>query len=101
MPLPYDVLLTLETRYPILYCVLVLPLTVLRFMEFHEEKVYGQTHKRLVVTFIFDNLFVLSGVFNALLYRFTRSGIFKPEVQLETGPRPPPIPKDPSNTALA
>jgi hypothetical protein len=83
-------LLMLQTRYPILYCVLVLPLTVVRFMGFHEQHVTGRTHRQPVATFIVINLFTLSGVFNALLYRLTRASFF--QSQLETGPpSPPPI----------
>jgi hypothetical protein len=87
----------LQTRYPILYCVLVLPLTVVRFMGFHEESVTGRSHSRPVANFIFDNLFVLSGVFNALLYRLTRADFFRAEPK--TGPPPPPpIRNGPSRT---
>jgi hypothetical protein len=82
--------LTLRTRYPILYCGLVLPLTVVRFIGFREQKVSGQTHERTVATFIFGNLFVLSGVFNALLYRLTRADFFQAQRDDDT-PRGPPV----------
>jgi hypothetical protein len=98
-PVLYDDFLTLKTRYPILYCVLVLPLTVLRLLGFHEHSVTGQSRKRRVVMFIFHTLFVLSGVFNALLYRLTRANFFQGQPRTEP-PLPPPIRKDPSRTEL-
>jgi hypothetical protein len=100
MPLAlYDALLTLQTRYPILYCVLVLPVTILRLLGFHEKKVSGKTHKLTVVMFIFHTLFVLSGVFNALLYRLTRANFFQGQPRAGP-PLPPPIRKDLSRTEL-
>ena len=86
----YGILCTLETRYPILYGILVLPVTVVRFISFHEEKVTGESHQQPVATFLVGIIFVLSGVFNALLYRFTRARLFRgdpPEIPL--GPVPP------------
>jgi len=68
--------------YPILYFILVLPLSVVRFINFHRP-----SHRRPIETFIVANIFTLSGVFNALLYRLTRASIF-----MDSEPPPPTAP---------
>ena len=87
-------ILMLQTRYPILYCILVLPLTVVRFIHFRDPN-----RKVPIETFIFHTLFALSGVLNALLYCLTWANFF--QGQQGTGlPPPPPICKDPPHTEL-
>jgi hypothetical protein len=77
-----------ETRYPILYFVLVFPLTIVRFIGFHQEAAHGNSHIPATPTFFFVVLIALSGVWNALLYRLTRGSIF----QGSSGGWPPPPP---------
>ena len=81
--------MNLSTRYPILYFITVFPLTVVRFMGFHEQRVTGKSHTKPVATFITVTIFALSGVFNALLYRLTRASIFQGSPENE--PNAPPI----------
>lgn len=67
--------------YPTLYCVVILPLSVVRFIGFKEEAATGQSHSRPVATFLVAILFSLSGLLNALLYPLTRARFFKSEQQ--------------------
>jgi hypothetical protein len=67
-----EVLLTLEFRYPILYCLLVLPLSVVRWKAF-----YGDSPKP-AATLTVVAVFGLSGVLNAMLYSLTRARLFQP-----------------------
>jgi len=79
--------------YPILYFIVVLPLSVVRFINFHRPN-----RRRPIETFIVINIYTLSGVFNALLYRLTRADFFIGPPR--TKPQPPPIRKDRSRTEL-
>jgi len=67
----------------------VLPLTIVRFMGFHQQKVTGRVHTRPVATFFVVTIFSLSGVMNAILYRLTRANIFQGGDRSK--PNPPPI----------
>jgi hypothetical protein len=69
---------------------LVLPLSIVRFISFHEEDISGEAKQRPVATFVVAIIFGLSGVFNALLYRLTRKPLTDPP---KTPPTldPPPI----------
>src|ERR1700735_4014890 len=57
--------------YPLVYSVLVLPLSIVRWIGFSQEKQIPS-----VATFIVINIYALSGAFNALLLLWTRSGLF-------------------------
>jgi hypothetical protein len=74
-----SILSTVKTRYPILYCMLVLPLSVVRWITF------TTTATQLVATLVVEVVFSLSGILNALLYALTRSRIIRPDV------KPPPL----------
>jgi hypothetical protein len=61
----------------------VFPLTVVRFVGFHQEAVFGKSHIPAAPTFFFVVLIALSGVWNALLYRLTRGSIFQGSSRVE------------------
>jgi FtsH-binding integral membrane protein len=77
------------SRYPILYCVLVLPLSIVCFISFHEEDISGEAKQRPVATFVVAIIFGLSGVFNALLYHLTRKPLTDPPPTPPTLDPPP------------
>jgi hypothetical protein len=64
--------LILGLRYPILYCMLVLPLSIVRWMDF------GGAPTKAAATLTVIAVFGLSGVLNAMLYAFTRTRFFQP-----------------------
>jgi len=59
--------------YPIIYCILVLPLSVVRWMHFVDTSFTNAAATLAVVS-----VFGLSGVLNAMLYAFTRTRFFQP-----------------------
>jgi len=63
--------------YPALYCVLIMPLSIVRWITFKKEAETGETPRWPVASFIVITIFAAAGVFNALLYRFTRSNFFQ------------------------
>jgi hypothetical protein len=69
--------LTQETRYPIVYCILILPLSIVRWYHFSvgekSDNRWPGAIPQLIVIFIFS----LSGVVNALLYLWTRKRLFQ------------------------
>jgi len=69
--------------YPVIYCIVILPLTVVRWNSFRTKK------SNPYATFSVVVLFTLSGVFNALLYILTRTRMFQPRKKRQ--PRAPPI----------
>ena len=64
-------------RYPIVYCVTVLPLSVVRWIGFVQEK-HGRSSVPSAATFSVCALFGLSGLFNVVLLMTTKpeSGLF-------------------------
>jgi hypothetical protein len=80
-------LLNLEIRYPILNCVLILPLSIVRFLGFGNEIKTGDGLDNAAATLTVVSIFGLSGVCNALLYLFTRKRLF--EHDQREAPRPP------------
>ena len=68
---------------------LVLPLSIVRFIGFHEEDISGEAKQRPVATFVVVIIFALSGVFNALLYHLTRKPML--ESKEIPGPLAPPV----------
>jgi len=56
--------------YPILYCVLIIPATVVRWTP--------RLIKKPVAVFVASTFFSLSGFFNAFLYLYTRAIFFRP-----------------------
>jgi len=65
--------------YPTMYFVLILPLSIVRWIGFGQETTDGESHITPLVTFIFAIPLSLSGVFNAILYLLTRTWLFWPE----------------------
>ena len=66
--------LTQEARYPIVYCILILPLSIVRWINFTAKSASAVPRvPQLIVIFIFS----LSGVVNALLYLWTRKRLFQ------------------------
>jgi len=63
--------------YPIVYCLVILPCSIIRWISFRQETIDGASHIPPVVTFIFGILFSLSGVLNAVMYPLTRPRIFE------------------------
>jgi len=80
-----DRVLWFTILYPLLYCILILPLSIVRWMTFGEEAKTGRSPRWPIPTFIAIVIFSLSGVMNALLYLLTRSRFFKSD----EGPEPP------------
>ena len=66
----------MQARYPIIYCLVILPLSIVRWISFKQEGATGEIHIPPVATFIFSIPLSLSGVLNALLYPLTRAGFF-------------------------
>ena len=75
--------LTFEIRYPIVYCVLILPLTIVRWRSFAKKSLPGHSTRTPVQTFAVVVLFTLGGVFNAALYLLTRTSFFQPDRRKE------------------
>jgi hypothetical protein len=69
--------LNLGCRYPILYCVLILPLTIVRFVGFREELKTSETHRRPAPALTVMIIYSLGGVFDAALYLLTRDNVFQ------------------------
>jgi len=63
--------------YPIVYCLVILPCSIIRWIGFRQEAISGESHISPVVTFVFAVLFTLSGVFNSVIYPLTRPRIFE------------------------
>ena len=65
-------------RYPIVYCVTVLPLSAARWNGFSEQAKYGRVLAPSAATFFACALFGLSGFFNVVLLLTTKpeSGLF-------------------------
>jgi hypothetical protein len=63
----------IRSRYPIVFCVIILPFSVVRWMTFQQE---GKGHTKASIpdaaTFTSVFLFALSGTLNAILYLLTR-----------------------------
>jgi hypothetical protein len=70
-------LLDLESRYPILYCILIVPLLIVRWMAFKKELETGQSPHWPIPTLVIQTIFSLSGVFDAALYLLTRRRFFR------------------------
>ena len=78
------------TRYPITYWIQILPLSVVRQIEFQQLAKYGEIRTKPGWTFLVITLLGLTGVIDATLYRWTRSSIFVPRQQAE--PEAPDLP---------
>jgi hypothetical protein len=76
-------LLDLESRYPILYCMLITPLFVVRWVAFQYELKTGKSRHWPVPTLVVMIIFSLSGVLDAALYLLTRRRFFQPNKRRE------------------
>jgi len=61
--------------YPIVYCISILPLSVVRWMSFDEEAKYGTSNMPPAWTFAVMTVFSLSGVFNVILVLITKPNL--------------------------
>jgi hypothetical protein len=89
-PIYFRSLIVPGTRYPIAYWIQVLPLSIVRQIEFKQLATYGEIRTNAGWTFLVGTLLGLTGVIDAILYRFTRSSIFAPRQQVE--PEAPDLP---------
>ncbi len=78
------------SRYPFVYAICVLPLSIVRFMTFVQEHNGGTDNLPTAATLIVGSIFQLSGLFNVLLLLTTR-----PDVGLFGKRPPPPMPIGP------
>ena len=51
---------------------MIMPLSIVRWISFHQEAAHGHSHVRAVATFTVAVIFSLSGVWNTILYTLTR-----------------------------
>ena len=82
--------MTSSSRYPIVYCVIAVPLTIVRWMGFAEEIKYGVNPTPAEFNLAVLAIFGLSGFLNAILLLTTRpqSGLFG-KLMFTTEARPP------------
>jgi hypothetical protein len=62
----------ISTRYPLVYCISVIPLSVVRFIGFVQERNNGVEHVPSTATFAVAAIFSLSGACNVVLLLTTR-----------------------------
>ena len=75
--------LIVRIRYPVVYCVLILPLSVVRWIAFRQVATAGESHISAVAIFIVSILFSLSGVLNTVMFLLTRARFFLPRKRAE------------------
>ena len=63
------------SRYPIIYSIIVIPATVVRFIEFGQEKEHKVQEVPAGWVFFAQSLFRLGGILNVLLFLMTRRGL--------------------------
>lgn len=73
--------LTVQNRYPSVYCLVVLPWSIVRWIGFKQEDTLGKIQTPSEAIFVFAILFTLSGVLNAAVYFLTRISLLWPESQ--------------------
>jgi len=79
--------------YPLVYSILVLPLSAVRWLEFIQERHGGMDHVSSAATFAVASIYFLSGAANVLLFSFTRPNLllFKSDVSFTTDEGQPPL----------
>jgi len=85
---------TVTILYPVLYCILILPLSIVRFKWFFGDESPEERHLKpgnRIATFIVITIFTLSGLLNALLYLLTRTSFFQTVPARYRQDPPPPI----------
>jgi hypothetical protein len=75
--------------YPIVYCMIITPLSIVRWIGFKQVATVGKSHISPVATFAVAILLGLSGVFDAILYLLTRAWIFRTHNLNVNEPRAP------------
>jgi len=78
-------------RYPTVYCILVLPLSIARWVAFDQEAKHGVYSVLPAVTFAVATNFQLSGLLNVVLFLITRHGMFKFQLVLQSMASPQPV----------
>jgi hypothetical protein len=79
----------LKCRYPIVYLVLIMPLTIVRWIGFKKEINTDKSYHTPIATLTAMIIFSMGGVFDALLFFLTRKGLFAPDSR--RAPRAPAI----------
>jgi len=69
--------------YPLAYWIQVMPLSIVRQIEFKEVATFGKINTSPVATLAVGIVLGLSGVVDAILYRWTRTRIFTPRRENE------------------
>ena len=88
-------------RYPLVYAVSVLPLSVARWIGFVQESNHGVNQVPAAATFAVGSIFALSGFFNVVLLLKTRpeaelfGGMISEGVLPPAGPLEPQVPEFP------
>jgi len=76
--------------YPIVYCVMITPLSVVRWVAFKQIATHGKSHISPVATFAVATLLGFSGVWDGMLYLLTRAWIFRTKNKNDPqAPEPP------------
>ena len=66
----------LASSYPVVYCILVIPLSVVRWLEFHQEDTgTKQNHVPSWATLTVASIFSLTGIADVILFFVTRQGL--------------------------
>lgn len=75
-------------RYPIVYCICILPLSIVRWIEFYDEAKNGSTSMPPDYTLAVTTIFGLSGFLNVLLVFTTKPnlGLFGRPTVRNVGP---------------
>jgi len=60
--------------YPVIYSILIIPLSIVRFIEFHQQDKH-QDHVPTAWVFFSYSVYLLSGILNVLLFILTRRGL--------------------------
>jgi len=81
--------------YPIVYCVMIMPLSIVRWVSFKQVATFGTSHISPVATFTVSTILGLSGFWDAMLYLLTRAWIF--QTKREDKPQAPGPPADMEN----
>ena len=87
-------------RYPLAYSVLVLPISVVRWMLFDQAKHGKETPPPAAATLSMNAIFVLSGAVNVVLLLTTRPDVLLLRGQQDPPPQQPVLPPNLGNLAL-
>ncbi len=79
-------------RYPAVYCVVVLPTSIARWIGFVQVNRYGANFVPAAATFACGAIFRLSGFLNVVLLLTTKSGLFGISTESDSEVAPAPLP---------